>query len=113
MTQAPLERKEDQEPKYAVLKWKDWQAIREMCVRGMIVSTNEPAPFEEEVDGRVLVDAEVIRKQDYTAAPIFHLYANLIQTFIDMGHTIDPAIRDHFHEAAMDAEAWEHKKVPD
>jgi hypothetical protein len=70
-------------------------------------------------------DAEVIRKQDITSGPVFHLYANLIHAFIDLEFppTIPTILRqelgeiaDHFHNAGLDADeirAAGKAKLPD
>lgn len=100
-------------PKYAVLKWEDWRKLV-----GGIVS------FKEwDVDGLLLQDAEVIRGQDVTAAPVFHAYASIINSFSDLlaSRGVQPvarhddllAIADHFHEAALRSEARADRKLPD
>jgi hypothetical protein len=96
-------------PKYAVIKWKDWTDICKQQGSGQ--------DFEE----MRLKDAEVIRKQDITAAPIFHHYASQIATFIELGKKFGlpfdfselEQIRDHFHNAALDSENLPVHKIPD
>lgn len=96
-------------PKYAVLKWDDWRALRNAACE-QDIAFNWP----EDMPDRLLVsDAEVIRAQDVTAAPLFHMYANLVQTFRDLmtNHISDAnddnlsRIADHFHQAGVEADA--------
>lgn len=99
--------------KYAVLKLSDWNRVR----RALWASGNSLAA---EMDRIVLPDAEVIRHQDITSAPIFYHYASGIQSLIELGTTTGieldyenlRAIADHFHKAAMEAENHPHKKIP-
>ena len=73
-----------------------------------------------EVTDLELPDAEVIRQQDITAAPIFHHYSSGINTLIELADSFAipvnrlrlREIADHFHEAAMAAEQADHK-IPD
>lgn len=91
--------------KYAVLKMDDWE---------LLVGRD---------DALLLADAEVIRGQDLTAAPIFHAYANIIGSFIELMPYLPTAARgrcdellaiaDHFHEAALASEARVDRKLPD
>ena len=96
-------------PKYAILKWEDWQTLLNQeptgaCWMDLLVA-----------------DGEVIRKQDITAAPIFHHYASQINTFIELGKKFGlpfdfgrlEQIAEHFHNAALDAEALPVHKIPD
>lgn len=105
--------------KYVVFKQSDWDEFTDWLADALR-GESCPLPFE-------LGDAEVIRKQDITAAPIFHHYASQLLTMAEMAaSTFDVAgpeaqatlrrlreIADHFHEAAVDAEQWPVKKVPD
>jgi hypothetical protein len=109
-------------PKYAVLKWADWENL-----------TAYELPYPSAMTPLLLPDAEIIRKQDITSGPIFHMYANLILSYADLltgdvgnfrprpsaasdeqlKHLQDVA--DHFHNAALDAENLPliSKKLPD
>lgn len=96
----------DDHPKYAVLKWDDWIRLR----NGALEAAAKIAWPEGLPDHILVHDAEVIRKQDATSGPVFHLYANLIQAYQDL---LDPRgeadarlteIADHFHNAALDAD---------
>ena len=69
--------------------------------------------------GRELDDAVVIRKRDSLAAPVLHTYASLAQTAIDILHEVGVEapeslgqIRDHFWQEANEAEAVPVKRLP-
>jgi hypothetical protein len=99
-------------PKYAILKWEDWELIkRQRSFTG------------DSLDSMLLNDAEVIRGQDITAAPIFHAYSSIILSFMEF---LNPGpgigserlnylqqVSDHFHEAALKSEARDDRKLPD
>jgi hypothetical protein len=98
--------------KYAVLKWSDWE---EFVIKAVVQAGIMP-------EAPILVDdAEVVRKQDLTSAPIFYLYSNLVRSYIDLvGPNLSPdhvvaliEIADHFHEAGLDADEWPGKRLPD
>lgn len=104
-------------PKYAVLKWNDWEAIKTALTGGGLRNAFfETLPLD---------DAEVIRHQDVTAAAIFYHYSQTIQNFLDMaesllGEELDPerrmsllSIAMHFGAAAEAAESHPRRKLPD
>lgn len=107
-------------PKYACLKWADWLDILDALDKGHRIGPSMAVQM-------LLQDAEVIRHQDVTSAPIFHAYAGIILSYVEVLSTIgdpDPyieseviqglqAIADHFHEAALKAEKHPAKKLPD
>lgn len=104
--------------KYVVLKIEDWDDIRTRF------SYADPKLIDH-IDKLPVPDAEVIRKQDITAGPIFHLYSHLLHSYMEllassaivMDETVDIdyllGVADHFHEAAVDADQWPVKKLPD
>ena len=106
------------QPKYIVFKSEDWDAFRDAMIahpQGIIAAQDVPTPLP-------VVDAEVIRHQDITSAPIFYLYSQQLHHFIDMaqmvgmpleneGHLLK--IAEHFGEAAVKAEQSAKKKLPD
>ena len=98
-------------PKYAVLKWDDWEHLLE--VLELVDDPFEGPTAVDMAKAYALEDAEVIRKQDITSGPVFHLYANLIRSFVDLLQGPLPItdrydalqeIADHFHEAANEAD---------
>ena len=100
-------------PKYVVLKTADLERERPGLL-DMVLEDVEP-----------LTDAEVIRKQDITSGSVFHLYANLIVSFIELMEGPHPVvstydalrqIADHFHEAANESDELRKQgaaKLPD
>ena len=103
------------DPKYAVVKWKDWCVIYDAAVAEV------PLPMEKLSSHAPLIsDAEVIRHQDIAAAPIYSAYAHMIISFADLLHLDSStrsaeltAIADHFHHAALLAEEHPFKRLPD
>lgn len=74
-------------------------------------------------EGKPLIDAVVLRKQDLTVAPLLHAYSSMILSFIE---TLDGIggiseidkdslreIADWAHNEAIDAEVWPNRKLPD
>jgi hypothetical protein len=101
----------DAHPKYAVLKWDDWENLKKVTAKAI------PG-----LDAWRVQDAEVIRQQDLTAAPLFYAYASIIHSFADLAsQTGTPTqyeslreVADHFMGAAETSEALgEHRKLPD
>ncbi len=101
--------------KYVVFKVTDWEHFLHTS-EGSVEDVNALA--NQEVD-----DAEVIRGQDITSGPIFHTYASTLIAMRDLciiqgvitpkqsDHLLD--IADHFHHAAVNAEANLNKRLPD
>lgn len=91
------------------MKWEVWVAMKER-VQDRFVN-----------EGLLLEDAEVIRHQDITAAPIFHHYASSMETVIELaqhfGAEVDVeqlrAVAEHFMEAAITSERHPNRKLPD
>ena len=112
----PLFEQEPEQPKYAVLKWKDWKLLVDLAH-----NIGAPDILRHLIASRIQ-DAEVIRHQDLTAAPLFHSYASSIHSFMDLLKSrgmLTPSmeaemtgIADHFHDAANKSEALEHRKLP-
>jgi hypothetical protein len=117
------------EPKYAVLKWEDWVGLKDWILNGTVPDDwprTEEGTFHPPSGKFLIKDAEVIRKQDITSAPIFHAYSSIIMSYVEvllsLGAEADPEtmkrieglqeIADHFHRAAVDAELWPTKKLP-
>lgn len=95
--------------KYVVFKRSDWNEL--------LIS------HREHVKSFQVEDAEVIRHQDITAAPIFSTYAHMIISFRDLLYRDQPGvppgwaslteIADYFAAAADKAEAYPNKRLPD
>jgi hypothetical protein len=104
--------------KYVVMKREDWEKVR----RHEFLNAEE----------KLLPDAEVIRKQDITSAPIFHAYSGIVLSYIEVLRSICDSVdntqelnritkqinqlqevADHFHDAALSAELWPTRKLPD
>ena len=71
-----------------------------------------------EVTDLELPDAEVIRHQDIASPQMFHHYSSVMRTFMELASRFQipgvdinrlDEIADHFHQAALTAEAVEHK----
>lgn len=104
----------DAHPKYAVFKWDEFNA--------MALAIFDGEPIDDLVDRYRVKDAEVIRHQDLTAAPLFYAYASIIHSFADLASQSGTLtqyeslreIADHFMSAAEVSEALgEHRKLPD
>lgn len=112
----------EDEPKYAVLSWVSWLRIKRIA-HAALEELEWTKDWSDTLDRSLISDAEVIRAQDITAGPIFHMYAHLIYTFRELAVLRDPdhdkileAIADHFAEAGDYADhlrATGRAKLPD
>lgn len=103
--------------KYAVMKIDDWNNLVDVLDRQGMVDDSRS------IDELLISDAEVIRGQDITSGPIFHTYASTLIAFRDLliiNGGISEAegeklldIADHFHHAAVEAEGYLFKRLPD
>jgi len=107
----PIIPSESTDPKYAVLRYRDWENIKADVA-------------EDRSDDLWLIDdAVVLRLQDLTVAPLLHSYASQIIGFTELlesygigDQTKIPALReiaDYMHSKALEAEALAHRKLPD
>lgn len=117
---------EDGTPKYIVFKWEDWYRFE-----GQAASEEaNTGPYNFRVLSQV-PDALVIRRQDIIAGPALHAYAAAVRTYVEglnygvsIARERDQAginnvrdtlhnLADVFHEAAIEADHANYKKVPD
>jgi hypothetical protein len=117
----------DTKPKYVVLKTADWKRVQKEAAALFNAHPEKPgeassaaitiASWDRDL---TVLDAEVIRHQDITSGPIFHLYSNIINTFVDLvsGDTayddagelehVNPdtlrTIADYFHDMGLMAD---------
>lgn len=86
------------EPKYVVFKRVEWEDARRSGRLNFL---------------ECLLDAQVIREKDTTAGPIFHMYSNLIRSYMDLLEDADALpisrarleeVADHFHLAGLRAD---------
>lgn len=107
--------------KYVVFKSEDWSLFADAMGEDGVHQGGQFGIYITELSDRMLSDAEVIRHQDITAAPIFHHYASAIETILELaqqvGLNVNEAdlrqVADHFHQAAVAAENHPHRKLPD
>lgn len=104
------------EPKYAVLKWKDWQELNNAL-------TNEAGwPDIGEKFREVAIpidDAVVIRRQDVFAPPALDAYANSMRIVLEGMDPMDMRrenlqdVADYFADQAAQAWLTSDRKLPD
>lgn len=106
--------------KYIVFKIDDWLDAWKGMDPDPDTEAEEGSHPLSELQGKRLPGAHVIREQDIFAAPVLYAYASAVQTTIEIMHRegIDVPVyletaRDHFFEAAGDAEASPVKRLPD
>lgn len=107
---------EDLPRKYMVFKRSDYLAAMDEC------QTSGAHIMLQKLEGVQLLDAEVIRHQDLTAAPIFWHYSQQLHTLIEMADAVGVPlasrsrlleIASYFGLAAHAAEEHPNRKLPD
>lgn len=102
--------------KYVVFKTEDWQRVSNA------LRLEVPGDIVDDINSRIITDAEVIRHQDITSASIFYHYASTVESFAEIGlHLFNMSdeqarelrrIADYFAQAADAARHHPAKRLP-